>query len=213
MRGNTCLLSTCRRSDDTLFNICNPDTIRSLKKSDFIQASDELYMKSLCFTNTKRKQVNAAMMEKYINNQIHAVKEDNKRALLAKLKADKPMPKPITIKAKETDDNSQDVKLLKGMPIIARKTTDKLDIMNNETFTILDINDKTFKIKVNQTPIEIDIKDFSDLFYIAFCMTVFKSQGQTINHEYAIYEWERFDKRMKYVALSRATDKKYIHLN
>jgi ATP-dependent exoDNAse (exonuclease V) alpha subunit len=105
------------------------------------------------------------------------------------------------------------VKLLKGMPIIARKTTDKLDIMNNETFTILDINDKTFKIKVNQTPIEIDIKNFSDLFYIAFCMTIHKSQGQTFNHDYTIYEWERLDKRLKYVALSRATDKKYIHLN
>jgi hypothetical protein len=47
----------------------------------------------------------------------------------------------------------QDVKLLKGMPIIARKTTDKYDIMNNETFHIHDINKDTFKIIVHQSPI------------------------------------------------------------
>jgi ATP-dependent exoDNAse (exonuclease V) alpha subunit len=99
------------------------------------------------------------------------------------------------------------------MPIIARKTTDKYDIMNNETFTILDIDEDNFIINVNGKNISIDTKEFTDVFHLSFAMTVFKSQGQTFNENYCIYEWERFDKRMKYVALSRSTDLKYIHIN
>ena len=54
-----------------------------------------------------------------------------------------------TIKAKKVralelkklyyDPNSQDVKLCAGMPVIARKNDKKLNIYNNETFTIKEI--------------------------------------------------------------------------
>ena len=98
------------------------------------------------------------------------------------------------------------------MPIIAKKTTDKYDIMNNETFYIKSINNEFFTIVVHQTPIQIDIKEFQDLFNVAFCMTIHKSQGQTFDHKYRIYEWEKLNDRLKYVALSRATNKKYIHI-
>ena len=99
------------------------------------------------------------------------------------------------------------------MPIIARKTTEEYDIMNNETFTIYDINENTFKVIIHQTPVEFDNNEFQDLFNIAFCMTIHKSQGQTFDHHYSIYEWEKLDNRLKYVALSRSTNKMNIHLN
>jgi len=142
------------------------------------------------------------MMKKYIEIKMKKAKEAKRR-----------LPVPIILKVNEKDEHSQEVKLLKGMPIIARKTCDKLDIMNNETFTIIDVNDKYFKIITNDTPIEIELKQFQDLFHLAFCMTVHKSQGQTFKEAYNICEWDRYDERMKYVALSRATDKKYIHIN
>ena len=199
--GQRLQLSKCRRSDDKLFNICNPDNIKNLKKSDFIKSSDKLYIKNLCFTNVKRKEINEVMMNKYITKRIQQVKASKQSP-----------PNPIIIKARENDENSQDLKLMSGMPIIARKTTDKLDIMNNETFTILKINEDNFVINVNGSDVSINTKEFSDLFYVAFAMTIHKSQGQTFNHDYTIYEWEKLDKRLKYVALSRATDLSCIHL-
>ena len=98
------------------------------------------------------------------------------------------------------------------MPIIAKKTSETYDIMNNETFDIIDINDEVFKIKVHDTPIEIELKEFDKLFNIAFCMTIHKSQGQTFTYDYNIHEWERLDKRLKYVALSRSTKIENIHI-
>ena len=50
------------------------------------------------------------------------------------------------------------------------------------------------------------------MFYVAFCTTVHKSQGETYNSEYTIHEFERFDESLKYVALSRATDVSLINI-
>ena len=200
--GQRLQLSKCRRSDDSLFNLLDPSNISNLNKKDFTKSTNKLYMNNLCFTNLKRKEINNLMMEKYINNKIIEAKESKKK-----------QPQTINIKANENDETSQNLKLLKGMPIIAKKTTEKYDIMNNETFDIIDINNDTFKIKVHDTPIEIETKEFSNLFNIAFCMTIHKSQGQTFTYDYNIYEWEKLDNRLKYVALSRATKINNIHLN
>jgi ATP-dependent exoDNAse (exonuclease V) alpha subunit len=200
--GQRLQLSKCRRADDTLFKLTDPNNIHNLTKSDFNQSKDEYYSKSLCFTNNKRKQINTIMMNKYIDMKTQEAKQKKKAP-----------PTPVILKCKEGDEMGQDVKLLKGMPIIARKTTEKYDIMNNETFHIYEINKETFKIIVHQSPIEISIKEFQELFNIAFCMTIHKSQGQTFDHNYTIYEWEKLGRRLKYVALSRSTDKKYIHIN
>jgi hypothetical protein len=50
------------------------------------------------------------------------------------------------------------------------------------------------------------------LFYVAFCITVHRSQGSTFNHPYTIHQFELFDERLKYVALSRSTDKNLINI-
>jgi len=200
--GQRLQLTKCRRSDDTHFKLCDPINIPNLSKTDFNKSNGQLCTKNLCFTNIKRKEINNTMMTKYIE----------KKVTEAKAKKIK-QPKSIDIKAKENDETSQDVRLMKGMPIIAKKTTEKYDIMNNETFDIIDIKEDIFTIKIHQTPIEIELKEFQDLFNIAFCMTIHKSQGQTFDKDYNIYEWEKLDNRLKYVALSRSTDVKNIYIN
>jgi len=166
--GQRLQLSICRRSDDTLFNLLEPSNITNLTKDDFNKGKNNFYMTNLCFTNIKRKEINKIMMNKYIKIKNDDAKESKKK-----------MPTPINIFANPNDETSQDIKLLKGMPIIAKKTTDKYDIMNNETFDIIDIDEIKFKIKVHDSPIEIDLIEFSKLFNIAFCTTIHKSQGQT----------------------------------
>lgn len=52
---------------------------------------------------------------------------------------------------------------------------------------------------------------FQDYFYVNFCTTSHKIQGQTIKEAF-IHEFQKMRKKMKYVALSRATSKNLIHV-
>ena len=55
-------------------------------------------------------------------------------------------------------------------------------------------------------------KDFQHYFYVAYAITIHKSQGSTFDFSYTIHEWDKLDNKLKYVALSRATDKEYINI-
>ena len=100
------------------------------------------------------------------------------------------------------------------MSIIARKNNKDLDIANNDTFTIrkIDIKKEMIIITDNEKDIDIPINEFQKMFYLSFCITVHKSQGSTFNHSYTIHEFNLFDERLKYVALSRSTDKNPINI-
>ena len=69
----------------------------------------------------------------------------------------------------EYDDNSQDVYLVDGMPIIARKNCKELDIFNNEMFIIKNIQYEKQKIIITDDDnkiVDIHFDDFQKLFYI-----------------------------------------------
>jgi hypothetical protein len=194
--GNRLQLSKCRRADDEMFKLCDPATIDDLKKYMFNEADKEaFYRTNISFTNKKRIEINQMMMEKFLKMQ-------NER-------------RPLILPKRKNDPNSQEVKLCKNMPIIARSTNMKLDILNNSMFTIHKIfkDDEIIQIvDESHVPMDIPINRFQNLFQVAFCITTHKSQGQTFDHNYQIHEWHMMDTRLKYVALSRATDKKFIHL-
>ncbi len=120
---------------------------------------------------------------------------------------------PLRLPKLEYDKKSQNVELLAGMPIIARVNAKNLDICNNELFTITKINKKFIFIQDElEKSIEIPIYKFQKLFYVAYCITVYKSQGSTFNFAYTVHEYAKFDNRLKYVALSRSTDIKNINI-
>ena len=122
--------------------------------------------------------------------------------------------KPLELKALDYDPNSQDVRLCAGMPIIARRNNRDLNIYNNETFIIKEIRrtDDIIIVFDEDREQEIPIPEFVKMFNVAYCITCHKSQGQTYDEPYTIYEWDLFDARLKYVALSRATDKNLINI-
>ena len=120
----------------------------------------------------------------------------------------------VFLKKLDFDPNSQDVWLLAGTPIIARKSCKEKDISNNETFTIKEIR-KTKEIIIvadEERQLEITYKEFPFLFNVAYCITCHKSQGSTFDHPYTIHEFDKFDSRMKYVALSRSTKVENINI-
>ena len=61
-------------------------------------------------------------------------------------------------------------------------------------------------------PREIPTDEFQTIFHTAYCITTHKSQGSTFDHPYTIHEWEKFDERLKYVALSRSANLNHINV-
>jgi len=183
--GNRLQLTNCRRSDRTLFDLLDPEKISNLEKSTF--GSNINTKLHLSYTNVTRKQINEIMMKK----------------IVAQKKK-----KPLELKALDYDGNSQDVKLLAGMPIIARVNNVKYEIVNNQTFIIKEIRQKEGIIIVQDEDqvIEVPIDQFQHMFYVAYCLTIHKSQGTTFNEPYTLHEWKILNDRLKYVGLSRSTN-------
>ena len=103
----------------------------------------------LSYTNHKRKAINEVMMKKFI----------------AKKKK-----KPLELQALDYDGNSQDVKLLSGMPVISRVNNIKLEIVNNQTFIFKEIKNKSELIVLqdNDQVVEVGFSDVQHLFYVFY---------------------------------------------
>ena len=116
---------------------------------------------------------------------------------------------------KINNPNSQDVEIFNdiNMPIMSYKTNKKLNIVNNERFVIDDVRNGIIyysnDMKKDQ---EIKVNEFQNFFYIAYATTIHKSQASTFDFSYTVHEWNKLDTRLKYVALSRATNKNKINI-
>jgi hypothetical protein len=184
------------------------ENIGKIKASDF---GNKYTKRHICYTNKKRIAINKKMMDDKA--------EDSKEKIvkLAKL---------------AYDPNSQDVKLMVNMPVIARMNSKAYNIANNDMFTVSELTDSCCVLSGGKKPntkkgntikgdvkedikeegIKIDMKDFQKLFYVAYAITCHKSQGATFNHQYTIHEFNLFDNALKYVALSRSTKKAFINI-
>jgi len=190
--GNKLELTKCKRSDDTHFKNCMNVRNGLPINLDKFEKKENTYL-NICFTNETRKTINQECMERF-------------------LKETKP-DKVIKFEALQYDKNSQALSICQSMPIIARVNSKSLDVVNNEMFVIKKINDDLITISNEmKKDIEIPTDKFNKLFYLAFCITIHKSQGATFENKYTIFEWNKQNKKMKYVALSRATDEKNIQI-
>ena len=193
---NMIQLTKCRRSDDRLFTKCLPENIGKVQASEF---GNKITKRHICFTNKVRKELNEQMMQ-----------------LEAKSKASRNKTNIVELEALDYDDNSQNVKVFAGLPVIARVNSKDFDLCNNDTMTVSKVRLKTKEFEVvREDGSKLDVKFdlFQKLFYPAYAITSHKAQGSTYDHPYTIWEWThpRFDERAKYVVLSRS--KKYEHIN
>jgi ATP-dependent exoDNAse (exonuclease V) alpha subunit len=188
--GNRLQLLKCRRSDATLFNMLLPDNINKIQKTDF---KNSMTSRHICFTNKKRLEINKMMMEQFIK---------------------KKKVKGLFLKGLDYDNNSQDITICAGMPVISRKNNKDLNIYNNETYTIKEIKNKEQLVIVIDYGKEqaVPIAEFTKMFNLAFCITCHKAQGATFDEPYTIHEFNQFDDRLRYVALSRSTDINLINI-
>ena len=118
--------------------------------------------------------------------------------------------KVFELKAYTYSDNSQDIYLLKGMPVIARITTE--DLSNNDQFIVQKVATDIIILTDGQATMEIETADFTRLFNLAYCITTHCCQGSSYDFPCTIYEFHKMDARLKYVSLSRSTKKEYINM-
>jgi ATP-dependent exoDNAse (exonuclease V) alpha subunit len=87
-----------------------------------------------------------------------------------------------------------------------------MELINNEQFIVNKVTHDMVYFKNDEKDLKISLDKFQEYFYPAYCITIHKSQGQSYNFPYTIHEFNRLDKRLKYVSLTRATDIKLINI-
>jgi len=146
--GNRLQLSKCRRSDDTLHNMCK--NVGRVKESDF---NNEWTTRHLAFTHKTKMWVNERMMDKAAEKA-----RKNKSAV-------------VEFDALAYDGHSQKVKLCAETPIIARVNDKGLELFKNEQYVIKQIKSKSQTIQIQEEDgdrkLDIEFKDFQRVFYPA----------------------------------------------
>ena len=94
----------------------------------------------------------------------------------------------------------QDMYIYSGCPLIARENDDKNALyMNNETFDVVDCDDKNVYViaerpnddgKPKVHTVEVEHEMVQKLFYLDYCSTIHKYQGTTIKEAAAFTTWD-----------------------
>ena len=185
---NKLQLSKCRRSDDILFNMCKFENIMNIDTTVF---KSEFTHRHLAFTNKRRIEVNDNCMN---------------------LRAKATHKKVHILKANKHDPQSQDVKLCDKVPIICKVNDKEMELVNNEQFIIKKIENDLIYIENIERKMTIPLNKFQKLFYPAYCITIHRSQGATFNFPYTIHEFNRLNKKLRYVALTRSSNMNFINI-
>ena len=185
---NMLQLSKCRRSDDILYNMCKFENIDKIDTSVF---GSEFTMKHLAFTNKKRIEINKKCMD------TDKIKYHGKKYIL---------------EANIHDANSQEVILYPKLPVICKKNDEPQNLINNEQFIVSKLTSSSVYVKNDEKELVIDMDKFQEFFYPAYCITIHRAQGASFNFPYTIHEFNRLNKRLRYVSLTRSTDMKFINI-
>lgn len=217
-------LMQCRRADDKLYNL--------LKDVNIINTSiftDKLNKVNLAYTNKKCQQINKIFMNKNKeSNSLYLDKiPNNKKSQDVIISSNMPIIAKINKKLLHIVNNDNYIiKSYDQENIIVRKQTpsiqaedktkllnEKLEKAKKQKKSITEIKQQIEdNNKLIYNEIKIPVNEFQSLFMPAYCITIHKSQGITINEDYTVHEWEKLDERLKYVALSRATNEKLINI-
>jgi hypothetical protein len=95
------------------------------------------------------------------------------------------------------DENSQEVQLVRKIPLIAKVNNSKLKHINNERYIISKINlaEKEMTVKNDRNEAIISKDDFQKIFRVGYAFTTHSCQGMTINEPYTIHDFDRMHKK------------------
>ncbi|MHB2029761.1 MAG: AAA family ATPase, partial [Acidimicrobiales bacterium] len=176
--GCKTVLNECVRSDSYSFKILQD--ISKIKWKEI--CCDGMSKYNLCAKNTTRIRINKLVNDKIARNETWKY-----------------------IK-KGLDDLCQSMKVYEGLDIMAIITV-KRRYVNGQRFVVKKMNEKNVVIEAHKGSENIiKYDELKNNFVMAYCITVHKSQCNTIDGVYTIYDWECMDEKLRYTALSRTTN-------
>lgn len=165
---------------------------------DYPFPSGDLLDKNLCYTNRTRIRLNERLMNKY--------RDDDSLFI-------------PTVKPEEDEDifTYQDMWIYEGLPVRCKKNhkISELRLYNGDMLVVKSYDDKQITLQRDYDGELItitNIPDFPYVFYPNYASTIHSCQGQTFDKEYCLHEFYKYDSRLLYVALSRTTNLKNIHV-
>ena len=198
---NKIKLTQNKRSNSEMWDVCGD--VMSPTIYDKLSC-DVFCWRNLVYTNKMRKIVNAYCMD--------AASDVNAGEVIE-----------LDCAGGRAED--QPVVLMVDTPLIAKKS-DKVNyhVLKNETFRIVSFNwgeganeEDSFTVErignAGGENVTVKVSDFQPLFHVAFAITVHRSQSASFDFPYAIYEYGKMNKNLRYTALTRTTKKEYVHLN
>lgn len=192
-------------------DVTNLSLVKRANRDDLIFLSQTA---NICYYNKTRK---------YMNDRINTY--------VAQTKIEK-----VLVKYEHSEDSpitkekalQQDAIIYAGLPVMAIKTNSKkqtkgtlLRCVNNESFIVEEIGDTIIlsATRINEEgeeykhSITIDIKEFHELFIMKYCSTTHKQQGDTIDKDIVIFDYNCMSKNLKYTAVTRAKKLSQIHIS
>lgn len=191
--GNMMKLSQCRRSDRELFELYA--NIAAVNRKSF---PSELCQKNICYLNSTRKDINYYWMMKRAPKHKHR----------------------LILKAHPKVDQSQDTIVYKGLPLVAMSTRMGLGFCNADQFTVASFDKKEIVLRyedededdAEEKLITIPASELTHLFAPSYAISCHRAQGSSISEPFGIFDWDKMDDKLKYVALSRSRKLKYINM-
>lgn len=112
----------------------------------------------------------------------------------------------------EDDAQTEEIYFTIGTPMIACKSCAVMDIFKNEMWSVCGYDDKNIKLLYEDKKITLSRREVWECFYSGYAITIHKSQGDTYEDKYNIWDWRRisipskFNRKLRYVAQSRSKD-------
>ena len=126
----------------------------------------------------------------------------------------------------DDDENSSDMYIYEGLPVIAmRNKRDKdkgIVWANSEKYWVSGYDNNNILLWTERPneegekeiyAIDVEIEEFRKNFYLNYCCTTHKMQGETLYEDFTIYDWDKMDTKLKYTALSRAKKPEQIYIS
>lgn len=130
------------------------------------------------------------------------------------------------ISANPDDCESQDMYLYEGLPVIATRTKRDKEAgilwANSEKYYVSGYDTDNIVLWTERPDengdkedyvIDVEIDEFRSNFYMNYCCTTHKSQGETITENFTIYDWDKMTTKLRYTALSRAKKPDQVYIS
>ena len=176
--------------------------LTDMSKVNTIRTIDDRFLittTNICYYNNTRK---------YLNARLNKFAAKGKETYTVEFQSEDP-------KAKQ-----QTAILYAGLPIISHANNKKLDMVNNETFTVYSVDEETV-VAVSKRVVDgveeehavsIATNDFHKYFMLNYCSTTHCQQGATIDNNIVIFDYDRMSKELRYTAITRAKKLSQIYL-